>query len=58
MACEPGTQVATLLLNCGLGFDAVIQGLVVEIGMSTAQATRVTAAAVAKRGTPIAALRP
>jgi hypothetical protein len=47
MAYEPGTHAATILLDWGLGFDAVVRGLVAEIGMSPAQATRATTAAKA-----------
>ena len=46
---EPGTPCSTILLDWGLGFDAVVRGLVVEIGMSAAQATRATTAAKADR---------
>jgi hypothetical protein len=49
MAYEPGTHAATILLDWGLGFDAVVRGLVAEIGMSTVQATRATNAAKAER---------
>jgi hypothetical protein len=49
MAYEPGTHAAVILFDHGLGFDAVVRGLVVEIGMSAAQATRATVAAKAER---------
>jgi len=53
MAYVPGTHAARVLLDWGLGFDAVVRGLVVEIGMSAAQATRATTAAKAERRTRI-----
>jgi hypothetical protein len=53
MAYVPGTHAATVLLDWGLGFDAVVRGLVAEIGMSAAQATRATTAAKAERLTKV-----
>jgi hypothetical protein len=45
--------VVQILLDWGLGFDAVVGCLVAEIGMSAAEATRATTAAKAERLTRI-----
>ena len=44
-----GTHAASVLLDHGLGFDAVVRGLVDEVGISAAQATRAAAVASAER---------
>jgi hypothetical protein len=45
MSYIPGTHSATLLLQCGLEPDAVVRGLVDEIGMDAEQARLATAEA-------------
>jgi hypothetical protein len=49
MANEPGIHSAALLLDTGLSFDAVVRGLVIEIGFTPAQAARAATQATAAR---------
>jgi hypothetical protein len=45
----PGVHVAALLFEKGLWFDAVVRGLVRELGFSVDEATEAAIAATAKR---------
>ena len=45
----PGTHAATLLFDKGLWFDAVVRGLVTELGLSEEQAIEAATAAAATR---------
>ena len=49
MAHIPGSHAATLLFDKGLWFDAVVRGLVTELGLSEDQATEAATAAAAER---------
>jgi hypothetical protein len=52
MTYTPGMRAATTLLECGLNFDAVVRGLIAEIGMSPAEAIRATSVATSARAIP------
>ena len=49
MALIPGTHAATLLFDKGLWFDAVVRGLVTELGLTEEQAIDAATAAAATR---------
>jgi hypothetical protein len=49
MALIPGTHAATLLFDKGLWFDAVVRGLVTELGLTEDQAVEAATAAAAAR---------
>jgi hypothetical protein len=49
MAHIPGAHAATLLFDKGLWFDAVVRGLVTELGLSEDQAIDAATAAAATR---------
>jgi hypothetical protein len=49
MEYEPGVYAAMVLFDTGLWFDAVVRGLMAEIGMGPTEAVRATSLAEAVR---------
>jgi hypothetical protein len=47
MEYVPGSHAASALFAIGLGFDAVVRGLVIEIGMTIDEAELAASAALA-----------